>query len=215
MADLSQGNVRPRRRIPQYGQDSSTLLVLFWHASALNANDSVNRRVVTTLTGTLGVKLRRKNVKRILLTLTFLAAFAAAGFVPASPANAWRGYYGRPYGGYYGGPRVYGGYGYAPYRAYDSPYYARIIMHRVFTPLIRTITTVVIRIVLARTITDRELALPFRLDTKLLGSARFSAAPSRAARSADRNRSHDAGTHHQVDCGFHLGLLSLEAQFRP
>lgn len=69
--------------------------------------------------------------KRILLTLTFLAAFAAAGFVPASPANAWRGYYGRPYGAYYGGPRIYRGY--APYRANYAPYYAPYYAPRVYT----------------------------------------------------------------------------------
>src|SRR4029079_14357310 len=81
-----------------------------------------------------------------------------------------------------------------------TPPIARTIhrtMRRAFTPLIRTITTVVIRMrTPARTITDRELALPFLLDTKLLGSARFSAAQSRAAGSAGCDRSHDAGARH-------------------
>jgi hypothetical protein len=55
--------------------------------------------------------------KRIALTLTFVAAFAAAGLSFNTPAQAWR-YWGSPYSSYYyGPPRVYGGY-YAPYRTY-------------------------------------------------------------------------------------------------
>ncbi len=57
--------------------------------------------------------------KRILLSLTFVAAFGAAGFCLTDSAQAWRGgYYGRPYYGprvaYYGAPVV-------PYRAYYGP----------------------------------------------------------------------------------------------
>lgn len=59
--------------------------------------------------------------KRIMLTLTFLAAFGTLGLGMTSSANAWRGWYGGPYRAYYGGPRVYAGY--APYRAYYAPSY--------------------------------------------------------------------------------------------
>ena len=59
--------------------------------------------------------------KRIMLTLTFLAAFSTVGLGMAGSASAWRGWYGAPYRSYYYGPRVYSSY--VPYRAY-SPYYA-------------------------------------------------------------------------------------------
>jgi hypothetical protein len=69
--------------------------------------------------------------KRILLAMTFVAAFAAAGLVPADSANAWRGWYGRPYGAFYGRPVVYRSY--APYRAYyAAPYYAPYYAPRVY-----------------------------------------------------------------------------------
>ena len=56
--------------------------------------------------------------KRIALTLTFVAAFAAAGLSFNTPAQAWR-YWGSPYSSYYyGPPRAYGGGYYAPYRTY-------------------------------------------------------------------------------------------------
>jgi hypothetical protein len=63
-------------------------------------------------------------VKRIMLLLTFLAAFSTVGLGMANSASAWRGWYGAPYRSYYyGGPRVYRSY--APYRAYyAAPYYS-------------------------------------------------------------------------------------------
>ena len=64
--------------------------------------------------------------KRIALTLTFVAAFAAAGLSFNSTAEAWR-YWGSPYASYYyGPPRVYSGY-YAPYRTY---YYGGPMVYR-------------------------------------------------------------------------------------
>ncbi len=68
--------------------------------------------------------------KRILLSLTFLAAFNLAGIGLTNSANAWRGWVGRPYGAYYA-PRYYSrGYPYRSfygpriYRPYYSSYYA-------------------------------------------------------------------------------------------
>ena len=61
--------------------------------------------------------------KRIMLTLTFIAAFSTVGIGLSNQAQAWRGggFYGRPYGGYYG-PRVaYYGAPVVPYRAYYGP----------------------------------------------------------------------------------------------
>jgi hypothetical protein len=70
--------------------------------------------------------------KRILLTLTFIAAFSAVGIGVSNQAQAWRGgyYYGRPYGAYYApsayyyGPAVVGPVA-VPYRAYYAPRYIR------------------------------------------------------------------------------------------
>jgi hypothetical protein len=64
--------------------------------------------------------------KRIALTLTFVAAFAAAGLSFNTPAQAWR-YWGGPYASYYyGPPRAAYGY-YAPYRTY---YYGGPMVYR-------------------------------------------------------------------------------------
>jgi hypothetical protein len=67
--------------------------------------------------------------KRILLTVTFIAAFSTIGIGVSNQAQAWRGGYygyGRPYaayyaprGGYYYGPPV------VPYRSYYAPRYVR------------------------------------------------------------------------------------------
>ena len=56
--------------------------------------------------------------KRIMLTLTFAAAFGAAGLSLTDKADAHRGWY-RPYAAYYGPPAYY-----TPYRAYYGGYYA-------------------------------------------------------------------------------------------
>ena len=63
--------------------------------------------------------------KRIMLTLTFLAAFSTIGVGFTSSADAWRGWR-RPYAAYYYGPpsAYYYGYG-TPYRAYYAPRYYR------------------------------------------------------------------------------------------
>lgn len=60
--------------------------------------------------------------KRIMLMLTFIAAFGTVGVGLTNSANAWRGGgWGRPYGAYYyGPPRAYYG-GFVPYRAYYAP----------------------------------------------------------------------------------------------
>jgi len=64
--------------------------------------------------------------KKIALTLTFVAAFFAAGLSFNAPAQAWR-YWGSPYASYYyGPPRAYYGY-YAPYRTY---YYGGPVVYR-------------------------------------------------------------------------------------
>lgn len=64
--------------------------------------------------------------KRIMLALTFMAAFSSVGVGLTNEAHAWRSW-GRPYGAYYyGPPRGYYSGGYAPYRAYYAapyPYY--------------------------------------------------------------------------------------------
>ena len=60
--------------------------------------------------------------KRILLTLTFIAAFSTVGIGLSNQAQAWRGgYYGRPYGAYYAPRAVYYGPAVVPYRAYYAP----------------------------------------------------------------------------------------------
>ena len=53
--------------------------------------------------------------KRIMLTLTFAAAFGAAGLCLTDKADARWSRWNRPYVSYYYGPRVYYGYG-VPYR---------------------------------------------------------------------------------------------------
>ncbi len=72
-------------------------------------------------------------LKRIMLVLTFVAAFFVVGVGFTERADAGRRW-GRPYVGYHGGgyyappPRAYyyGGYGgYTPYRAYYGPRYYR------------------------------------------------------------------------------------------
>jgi hypothetical protein len=62
-------------------------------------------------------------VKRILLALTFIAAFSMVGLSLPNQAQAWRGgyYYGRPYGAYYAPRAVYYGPTVVPYRAYYAP----------------------------------------------------------------------------------------------
>jgi hypothetical protein len=60
--------------------------------------------------------------KRILLALTFIAAFSAVGVGLTGQAQAWRSYYyGRPYGAYYAPRAVYYGPPVVPYRAYYPP----------------------------------------------------------------------------------------------
>jgi hypothetical protein len=60
-------------------------------------------------------------LKRIMLTLTFAAAFGAAGLALTDKADArwWR--WNRPYASYYYGTRAYYGYG-VPYRSYYGGY---------------------------------------------------------------------------------------------
>jgi hypothetical protein len=61
-------------------------------------------------------------LKRLLLSLTFLAAFTTAGVGITNSAEAWRGWGGRPYMSYYyGPPRTYYYNSYMPYRAYYGP----------------------------------------------------------------------------------------------
>jgi hypothetical protein len=63
--------------------------------------------------------------KRIMLTLTFVAAFGAAGLSLTDNAEARRWGWGRPYvSSYYYGPRSYYYSGYRPYRTYYRSYYA-------------------------------------------------------------------------------------------
>lgn len=60
--------------------------------------------------------------KRIMLTLTFIAAFSTVGIGLSNQAQAWRGrYYGRPYGAYYAPRAVYYGPAVVPYGAYYGP----------------------------------------------------------------------------------------------
>jgi hypothetical protein len=62
--------------------------------------------------------------KRVMLALTFIAAFSTAGIGLSNRADAWRGGWGwgRPYASYYYGPRVaYYGPRVVPYRAYYAP----------------------------------------------------------------------------------------------
>jgi hypothetical protein len=60
--------------------------------------------------------------KRIALTLTFIAAFSTIAISLPNQAEAWRGYYGRPYAGAYYAPRaVYYGPAVVPYRTYYGP----------------------------------------------------------------------------------------------
>ena len=60
--------------------------------------------------------------KRILLSLTFIAAFSTVGIGLSNRAEAWRGgYYGRPYGAYYAPRAVYYGPPVVPYNAYYAP----------------------------------------------------------------------------------------------
>jgi hypothetical protein len=61
--------------------------------------------------------------KRIMLTLTFAAAFGVAGLCLADNADARWGRWYRPYASYYYGPPVNYGYG-VPYRTYYRGYYA-------------------------------------------------------------------------------------------
>jgi hypothetical protein len=72
-------------------------------------------------------------IKRILLGLTFLAAFGTLSVATPSPAEAW-GRWRRPYVAYYSAPRVYYSAprvyddyysGYVPYRAYYGPRFYR------------------------------------------------------------------------------------------
>lgn len=62
--------------------------------------------------------------KRIMLTLTFIAAFGTAGLGLSNQAEAWRGgrggYY-RPYNAFYAPRAVYYGPSVVPYRAYYGP----------------------------------------------------------------------------------------------
>jgi hypothetical protein len=60
--------------------------------------------------------------KRIMITLTFIAAFGTLAIGVSIPAQAWRGgYYGRPYGAFYAPRAVYYGPPAVPYRAYYGP----------------------------------------------------------------------------------------------
>jgi hypothetical protein len=62
--------------------------------------------------------------KRIMLTLSFAAAFGAAGLCLTDKADARWGRWNGPYSSYYYGPRAYYGYGYGvPYRSYYRGYY--------------------------------------------------------------------------------------------
>lgn len=60
--------------------------------------------------------------KRILLALTFIAAFSTVGIGLSNQAQAWRGgYYGRPYGANYAPRAAYYPRAVVPYRAYYGP----------------------------------------------------------------------------------------------
>jgi hypothetical protein len=58
--------------------------------------------------------------KRIMLALTFLAAFGTLSVAVSNQADAW-GRWRRPYVSYYAPPTVTYDRGYAPYRAYYGP----------------------------------------------------------------------------------------------
>jgi hypothetical protein len=61
-------------------------------------------------------------VKRILLALTFIAAFSIVSLSLPDQAQAWRGYYyGRPYAAYYAPAPVYYAPTVVPYRAFYGP----------------------------------------------------------------------------------------------
>ena len=63
--------------------------------------------------------------KRLMLTLTFITVFSAAGIGIAQKAEAWRRWgWDRPYAGYYAPRAVYYGPP-VPYRAYYGPRYVR------------------------------------------------------------------------------------------
>lgn len=61
--------------------------------------------------------------KRIMLTLSFVAAFSVAGLCLTNQAEARWYRWGRPYVSYYYAPRPYYGYD-TPYRTYYRGYYA-------------------------------------------------------------------------------------------
>ena len=60
-------------------------------------------------------------VKRLILALTFLATFAAAGIVVTDSAEAWGRWRSRPYVTYYSAPPRAYYYDGVPYRAYYGP----------------------------------------------------------------------------------------------
>jgi hypothetical protein len=65
-------------------------------------------------------------LKRILLGLTFIAAFTTVGIGIPDSAEAWRRWGVRPYASYYyGPPRSYYYNSYVPYRAYYGPRFYR------------------------------------------------------------------------------------------
>jgi hypothetical protein len=65
-------------------------------------------------------------LRRLLLGLTFLAAFTTVGVGITDSAEAWRRWGGRPYVTYYSGPpRSYYYNSYRPYRTYYGPRYYR------------------------------------------------------------------------------------------
>jgi hypothetical protein len=71
---------------------------------------------------------RKQMSKRFMLALAFAAAFSLVGFSLSNEAQAWRGYYGRPYRAYYAPAPVYYAPTVVPYRAYYPaavvrPYY--------------------------------------------------------------------------------------------
>jgi hypothetical protein len=70
--------------------------------------------------------------KRIMLGLTFIAAFAAAGLCLTDKAEArWYSSWNRPYVSYYYGPRAYYGYD-VPYRSGYRAYYP--LQQQYYTP---------------------------------------------------------------------------------
>jgi hypothetical protein len=81
--------------------------------------------------------------KRIMLALTFIAAFSTVGVGLSNQAQAWRGgyYYGRPYGAYYAPRAVYYGPAVVPYRAYYGPRIVQPYPVYMLHPHIRFTTT--------------------------------------------------------------------------